>query len=426
MGLVWVLMLLVFLGGCGSARWMPSLPKSSDQTAATPDVADAPDTSGDADPSGTPASQDPLPDQPGDAGADAVPVCPSLTKEKVAEQLVAITRSTPADRVRMTRGVASEIFAEEAAFVAEGWPGAYFNGWRRDAWHGLEIEQDPVEPVATLHHGDDLVDGMTRFKFTCDSEWRLSGMGPEWPERRWYAPSPPHLPGQDGELTEAVALLIVDDLLTHYGTTRMRLVATGNELERGRLYTVNVAGGATLRRQGWGGLGPSLRLSPIEANEVTGEWLDVAGVPTGERIIFHRVDGLWKVADHTESSELAPVHRPGFEAPRPFDSSHLLGRKLYAVDNGGEGRLQESRGFTVRFQDGRMTQISALSGSTDRGLQVGDPVELAVALYGEPERWIDKEMTYISGLATLHIFWEADKNGERWITRFVLDWAPSP
>lgn len=358
------------------------------------------------------------PGPPGKAGS-----CPALTPERAAKILVRLSSSPPGDVLPLATGEARQILEEENSFVAEGWPPAFLNGWMQEAWLSLRVTPlTDQTALILLTHGNPDWQTTTRFEVTCGDGWQLSRIGDS---SSWYSPAPSQLPGQTGELTSDLALQIVADALEHYGTTRMRVSTTGPERERGQLLAVAVAAGATLQAQAWGGLGTNLRLERTSPTQAVGHWVDAMGSETGERVLFARVDGTWKLADHAEGGKWAPIRRPGFAEPRSISSDYgllgvsmgmsrqTLGALLGTPDRvDGQSLLFSGRGLEVDVNDlGRVRRIATTSGATIRGLRVGDSAYTARRLYGTPAQSSDEGLTYREGPLSMHFLLRKDASG---------------
>lgn len=347
--------------------------------------------------------------------------------------LVRLSSTTPEERLTFAVGPAREVLAQENEFVAEGWPRGSMNQWMQEAWKTFEVSQGPDGTASvSLTHATSLDSSSTRFKFVWVGQWRLVQIGDGY---AWYAPFPKTIPGQEGDLTERLALEIVDHALSYYGAPRMRTSTTGREAERGRLLAIAVIAGASLRPQAWGGVGPRLRLRQEAQNRVIGYWLDDQGQPTGERVLFERENGLWKLADHTEGGEWAPARRTGFDLPRGVSSDMYLLGLDWPMNEAGVRKLAgppdqvtdatwiyRSRGLAVTFDEkGRVRRIAARSGATMRGVMVGDSLQTVRSLYGDPEPLGNGWIGYREG-RQLRFRMQPDADGEERVMEIVLEW----
>lgn len=347
--------------------------------------------------------------------------CPPLQRNEAIDYLAELTSVPPAERVAMTRGEARAIFADEANFIPEGWPGAYLNGWRQDAWIELEVVAGDGATLVRLQHGDWLSRRQSRFQMICDNgAWVMDRMGSE---STWYAATPAKLEGQDGPLTTELAEEMLFDLLSHYGRHRMRALTTGNERERGRLWAVHLATGTRWSPADWGEIG-SLRLLVQDESRVQAEIYDKAGVPSGERILFQFADGRWLIADHTEAGEWAPVKRPGFEEPwaithepslmglrlgvDPEDVGHLIPSENHG---GRPSHLIAARWWSWVSGYRGISEVRTSTGSSARGLHVGDPISSALALYGNPTERREEALVYSDGHTVFEIGVVKDQEG---------------
>lgn len=357
--------------------------------------------------------------------------CKVLGKAEALAFLARFSSMTPAQRISKSTGQAQDIYKEEAAFVDEGWPPAFMQGWMRDAWKDVSVQSSEGATILNLKHGNPMGSTITRFELVCQGGWVVQRVGTA---HDWYAPAPVSLPGQGGKLTEKLAMDLATDALLNYGTTRMRVSAMGPELERGRLLAVAVAAGATLAPQRWGGIGPELMLVQETTDRAVGHWIK-EGVPTGEKILFIRSSGLWKLADHTEAGSWAPASRPGFDKPRDLsDDTFLLGLALGMSsatveqvagkpDQVKDGQyIYSARNLTVTFDDkGEVSRIETSTGATWRGLRIGDPLETVTQLYGQPMKPSPEHLTYTDGPRRMHVQLESEGAGKGHVIALVLE-----
>ncbi len=356
--------------------------------------------------------------------------CQPLTKAGVIDLLVALSSARPAGRVELTQGEARELFREEADLISEGWPADPMGWWRQGAWLGLQLQPTGTETVALLRHGDLYSRTVTRFRFTCSGDWRLTGIGDE---SVWYSPFPASVPGQDGPLTEELGLILVQQMFDHYGTPAMRATAAGAELERGRLVAITSRGGRGLREIEWPGLGSRLALSAKEPGRVVGRWLSQDGRETGEQVLFERLQGMWRVTDHTHG---------GYWASSPGNPEYgkmnlnldLLGFELgknatqlapvipSGDETGDPPLLFRARQLFISYDKrGEVQAIEARSGATRRGVNVGDPADQVLRLYGEPQERETGAFVYRAGPLRLRFLLEPQTGSKRWVAGIVLE-----
>jgi len=360
--------------------------------------------------------------------------CEPLTWDAALDYLVKLTSVPPEERVAMTVGEARKIFAQEASFIAEGWPSFDLTGWRKEAWLDLTVTPGEEATLVTLRHGELFGERTTRFEMRCaEGKWAASQIGSSF---HWFTALPSQLPGQDGELTEELALAILHDLKSRYGEHHMYFTTAGNERERARRLVVYARAGETIRRP-WRLPGfDLLKLRPESPDRVIAEGYNEDGTPSGERLLFVREGGLWRIADHTEGGEWAPLTEPHREGPPPLTyETALMGMtpgasvndvdRLLPWDENGFSPLVTERRLTWDFDRG-LLWVKARTGSTYRGLQVGDPLQLAMALYGEPTERLDDMWVYSNQAVRLEVLVAKDEAGVERAAGFVLRrlWQP--
>lgn len=359
----------------------------------------------------------PIPMQtPTSAVPETVQACRPLERTEVLGKMRDITRLPASDRLALMVGPARAFFADEAAYVAEGWPASVqLMPWRSDRW--LTIEMKPAGPDRTVANLVYVKSTGSKeqmaFEFVCTGgNWLLQNLGPDG---YWLTPDPPVQLDQSGPLTEVLAKAIVAELVRDFGRPRSRSTATGNYLERSRRWAVWYYQGQT------GGMGSfrertdRLQLVPISPDTVEGAWLDGAGGVVGEKIRFRRVSGLWKVDEVQEFGKWPDPPTPMFR----WVEWDLLGYKLGAtkeqlkpyVSHAEQDYPNNTWYDTPRFavldftEDGHLWQVEIESGGTSYGLNIGDPVSSVEAVLGKPTSSEAGHMTYRKdGPSILHVY----------------------
>jgi hypothetical protein len=302
--------------------------------------------------------------------------------------------------------LAGDARAEAAAWAAvnlQGWPPRPYRDWPAQAWKGVTVESGTsgiyVATLTTAHAQSftgDIALSHTRFDLTCE-EGRLKirreqfGYGDE----PWQV----ELPGQRGDLNETLALALGKTIDNTVDSPWFAQAATGIEWESGRARELNYSGQGFVRHgvpRVPGGNG--MRFLERSDGEAVGEWLR-DGSPTGESIRFERLDGLWKVADHTQHGRwLSPPTSSTWMPPNLNDFSpagvrvgirdgavvSLLGQpdETEQVDTGILWRYLK-RGIEVYLNHaGRVQRVRVRSGSVSSGVAVGAPATLLEAMFG--------------------------------------------
>jgi hypothetical protein len=326
--------------------------------------------------------------------AQAASGCQPLTERQALFLLVRLSGGNPTEVLPLTAGTAHDVLADDFEAVAEGWPSHDLNAWRKGSWKGLSVTpQAGGTALATLNHTDYAQDfkRSTRFEFTCQGGWMLTNFGPS--DGKWFQPDPGLLPGQDGPLTEELALALFNKVYTGYAYPRIRHYVAYDELERAKMVAVAFAGGATQRVQYWDGVTKQMVLVEDRLH-VNGEWIDEAGKPTDSAAVFMRIDGVWKMVDRFAHNRWGVVPAP-YNEPWPMIGEHAfmgfeLGMSRAEVAALLPSRLEEAeavlqaRGVELQYLNDFLVSVSARSGATRRGLKVGDPAASALSLYGKP------------------------------------------
>lgn len=365
-------------------------------------------------------------------GQATLSTCRPLTAPKVYSLLASLTRDAPEHRARMAEGAAAVILAEQAAFVAEGWPSAYFNGWPSQAWLGIDLQAEGKQLIAELEHGETGIRSITQFRFTCreQGQWALTDVGTE---QRWYVPYESELDNQRGDLTESLAIALVQDVLEYYGAPRMRISASGPELERGRQASIAQATGGSIKST-WPEKGHRLILRAESPDRVVGSWLNDKSDPTGENVLFAKVEGLWKITDHTEGGnwardiESTPIQTipnldPGLLGLRlglrQADVIALIGKPDKETD---AVHSYSGRDFDVSYtKENQLVRIVVRSGSTAPGLTVGDTVKSVVELYGKPQKRSGNSIEYTDGTQRFRVLFSTGVDGQERVVAMILD-----
>jgi hypothetical protein len=363
-----------------------------------------------------------------------------MTRREGYEFLAALSSGDPSVYLPLTAGAAREIFQFERDRVSEWWPALRNDDFRIASWRHLTME--PHADGTLLLKLDkpedrwDMTDG-SQFELTClqdpnsgESQWRLSRIG--W--GLWYDPPPSPISGQDGPLTEDLALRLFRAAKLAFGQPRMVMYTAMAEKALGRDRARHLAAGpmtvaTPAERPQWPGIGPFMRFVPGDENGTTdGIWLDEAGNPTGERVRYYRQDGLWKVAGHTVDGKWVQPQEPKLE-PVTLDRM-FLGLKpgmtreevafLLPRDPVERQEVMDARGMTLGWSGDRLNSITARSGATYRGMRVGDNYLSLYALYSADgtktgERWL----SYGDGNVVLRFHF---RQGVGIIDEIVYEW----
>jgi hypothetical protein len=213
--------------------------------------------------------------------------------------------------------------------------------------------------------------------------------------------------GQDGLLTESLALRLVDETRGREGPG-LALVAGGAEMEDGRQETLRYALGQTSKyTTPWPGVSKRLRLTPEGETAMVGAWLLEDGMETGESVRFERVDGLWKVMNHTLNGKWLALHPAGNGTPRGVvrtdltllgvalgssrtDVLRLLGEPDAESGEPGNRTVEyHLRQMQIRFgADDRVQVVSVRSGGSKSGILIGTPAEVVRLIHGPSSNFV--------------------------------------
>lgn len=338
-------------------------------------------------------------------------ICRKLDSKGAAELLAKLSSATPEERVEQTVGAARALFEEERTRIETGWPNvADWNLWRRNAWGEVLVEDEKDRTMVTLRHGDDATFARTtQFQFDCvEGQWMLSRIG--GPDG-WYVLPDVLLPGQQAErMTLELAKALLAKLAAVHGTSEARTFVTGAAAEEARLSAI---------RATYEGAAPSsagsetddllARIGPLRQVEPDGDSAVARGA-SGEQIRFERHGGIWYVADYTDGGKWLSETYSGRKSPAPFSRDRSLvgigfsarGNALFSLvltEEGVPSPLLTARKIGLGYVGNQVVAISAGSGSTVRGLTIGDPVSYAAVLYGQPDmqlsdRWVYTDAGY--------------------------------
>ncbi|MFZ5826288.1 MAG: hypothetical protein ACOY94_18500 [Bacillota bacterium] len=184
----------------------------------------------------------------------------------------------------------------------------------------------------------------------------------------------------------------------------------------------------------------SLTLEPAGADKV------VAQLRHGKSEAVTRFvmlcDGQWKVAEiGTETATFEPMaaapRGQGYTG-RPLESSLMELEMGMSIAEAKSLRpesddpvelpyLWTARRVTYNLsEDGRIAWIGAWSGATPRGLQVGDPADQVVRLYGTPTETLPSRLVYRSDKVRLEFATAPDAGGIPVVTKITLESLVNP
>jgi hypothetical protein len=305
-----------------------------------------------------------------------------------------LSRYAPMDRLT---GTAREVEESRVRFESSGnLSPMYDRLWMAEPWRKITISKTPDASswVVVLEHGINAEGArVKRFEVVCrDGRWLVSRTGDE---SAWETP-PAALPGQSGPLTPELASALVREAKRLSGAWRQTVLA-GTELARGLAADRNTVWGQKHDPAGWDKIRPSLTLATQDADQVVGE-----SAPAGEKVRFQRVDGVWRITDHTFEGEWAGAP-PG--TPAPFGTAAMFNARLFGILPGdAPERVTEILGSPDSVQttehgalwaykprgidiligpESRVAEIRASSGATARGIPVGAPVGVVEKAFGE-------------------------------------------
>lgn len=321
----------------------------------------------------------------------------SLSEQEALSLLADIAVFAPKDGLT---GDALAITQQWERLVATGWPiPTRRTEWATANWLGVEVSTPQTQVYQIrLRYGQPSLQRVWGFEAVCDHDrWRVrrSGANGQW-ER-----VPQRTPGPEGELTETLAVKLVDEARRGQGP-ELAMVATGTELERGRQEALRYAQGQTLKYMTpWPGVTERIHLAVESDSARLGRWLGKDGKETGESVRFEYVDGLWKVSNHTIQGKWVVLDKEWQGVPRGAVRSDLLllGIGLGSTDadvrqalgdpdserQEASGRVAEYkvRRAQVRFDTaGRVQEIRVRSGGSQSGILVGTPVEVVRMIHG--------------------------------------------
>lgn len=311
-------------------------------------------------------------------------------KEAMYRLLVQLTRYAP---LKYLVGDARENELQWIALDNRDWPPTGRWAFAGQPWSGLEIRTDAAGAfLVDLTYGQNGTN--ITFQVVCaEGYWHVSKTG----NRQWWAPLPAGIPGQEGPLTVKLARQLADEAMIRTGPN-LTMVATGQQLELGRIEAIKVASDWVKTAFPWPNYNNELRITVQDDTHAAAECTDKNGKSAGECLRFVREDGRWKIENHTIDGQW-PQYKVGKDR-RPLElRQEIFGLKLgmsradverivgqpdrRETTQSGEIYRYMLREFDVRFdQGGTVSEVTIRAGATHSGIMVGAPISMVEVLYG--------------------------------------------